>query len=188
MAAEIPVFSGKDGEDAEIYLRKFVRAGRACQWKDSDLSEFLPDFLEGRAEAWFKSLPSATTGSWDLLKRQFLLKFGVTEDLDALLAQVGRIQQAKDESVEDYVMRYEDLWNRYMAAFKKSPSAATLVLQASSSTNSPVVISGMEHFKLQRFKQSLLPELQLKVVSKNPPTFDQAVIIARAKELSQQRL
>ena len=49
---EAPIFQGVEGEDAEAYLRNFVRASRMLGWPEDMWAQILFDCLEGVALAW----------------------------------------------------------------------------------------------------------------------------------------
>ena len=82
---EAPIFQGVEGEDAEAYLRNFVRSNRMSGWPKDTWAQILSNFLEGVALAWHRTLLEAIKNDCRAVTIALRRRFGGEESPSVLI-------------------------------------------------------------------------------------------------------
>ena len=102
------------------------------------------------------------------MKTAFLAQYRNVEEPDKVWHEIMGYTQRTKQSVDDYVMHFNRLWDKWGRALGNEVP--------------PVML------KKDRFMANLKESLKFKVELKRPATFDEAVAVAREKEWKAQRL
>jgi hypothetical protein len=95
-------FSGKRGNNAEVFLLRIKEARAIVPIADADLFKCLPLFLSDTALYWVR-LESANWRGWDDFERAWRARFGDPDYQYALREEVWRRTQGEHESAADYL-------------------------------------------------------------------------------------
>ena len=86
----IPVFTGKEREDPEKFIRQFKRACMANGDRtDDSWLELLPIHLDDTASYWYDRQNSTTTATWGALTSALITEFQERESYQSLLGTLS---------------------------------------------------------------------------------------------------
>ncbi|OMJ16643.1 hypothetical protein AYI70_g6469 [Smittium culicis] len=151
---EPKIFFGKEGEDSSRWIKKYESFRKACRWSDSEATDYLVLFLEGRSLNWYKGF-TINNKEWEIVKAKFLEVF-----------------TDKDEE--------NTSWNeliKFDCSGKDSIEISGLLAHLFSKAK---IVS--ESQKLKCLMKSLEPNKRRKILEANSETFENALEILAREE------
>ncbi|OMJ23667.1 hypothetical protein AYI70_g2112 [Smittium culicis] len=151
---EPKIFYGKEGEDSSRWMKRYECFREACKWSDSEATDYLDLFLEGRSLNWYKGF-TINNKDWETVKLNFLEVFA-----------------DKDEEIT--------AWNeliKFDSTGKDSIEISGLLTHLFSKAK----ISN-DHEKLKYLMKSLEPSKRRKVLEAGAETFKSALETLTRKE------
>nr|XP_027088503.1 uncharacterized protein LOC113709849 [Coffea arabica] len=94
--------------DPEDHLFVFMTQMRLQTAADAVRCKTFPMFLEGRARQWFQGLPPRSISSFTQLARQFSAQFVSSRAYSKSTAHLMTIQQKPEESLREYMVRFNN--------------------------------------------------------------------------------
>ncbi|XP_027181965.1 uncharacterized protein LOC113780356 [Coffea eugenioides] len=94
--------------DPEDHLFVFMTQMRLQTAADAVRCKTFPMFLEGRARQWFQGLPPRSISSFTQLARQFSAQFVSSRAYSKSTAHLMTIQQKAEESLREYMVRFNN--------------------------------------------------------------------------------
>ena len=106
--AKLPSNVGKYNglTDPDDHLRLFTGAGLIGGWTLPMWCHLFVQTLTGAARLWFDNLPTGKLTSWNDLKEKFLVHFSQQRRYVRDSSDVMNIWRGDDESLEDFITRY----------------------------------------------------------------------------------
>lgn len=101
-------FSGRDGDHAAAFLKRFNRFADHLGWDESKKLMAFPARLRGSASAWFSRLPDATTDNWALLINEFTKEYPSRRPGATPVQQLLACKQ-ETQSVRGYADRFRGI-------------------------------------------------------------------------------
>jgi hypothetical protein len=80
---------------------------------------------------WFKGFPPNSINSWDALESSFLRQWGEKKDHLYFLTEFGNLKKKQNESVSDFIKRFNKLYNKIPADVKPSQPTAKVTFVGS---------------------------------------------------------
>jgi hypothetical protein len=93
-------------EHEDVYMRLFVQT------------------FEGEVRIWFKGLPPNSLDSYDALETTFLRQWGEKKDHLYYLTEFGALKRKNNESVYDFIKRFNKTYSKIPADVKPSQTTA----------------------------------------------------------------
>ena len=82
--------------------------------------------MDGEARKWFKGLPNNTIPSWEEMECLFIQRWGETRDHGYSLTEFNAIKKNFDETVAEFIRRFNKLYNSLLAEIKPPPAGAKI--------------------------------------------------------------
>jgi hypothetical protein len=92
---------------------------KVLEYEDVYMRIFVQTF-EGEVRTWFKGFPPNSINSWDDLETAFLRQWGEKKDHLYFLTEFGNLKKKQNESVSDFIKRFNKLYNKIPADVKPS--------------------------------------------------------------------
>ncbi|OMJ12684.1 DNA damage-inducible protein 1 [Smittium culicis] len=146
---EPKIFTGKDEEDPERWIKRYDCFRITCNWTEDQAMEYIDLFLEGKALMWHKGICSSIT-DWASLKDKFIKTF-------------------KDEEIETAA------WNELVSYACREKDTIEITGDLSRLFEKAKITSSTE--KLRFLLRSLSPKQKRKVLSVECRTFEAAMDI-----------
>ena len=164
MAVSFPMFFGRPNENAREFLDTLEMA-HLISGRDSNEVKLraFPLVLREEARAWYDTLAANVVEDWDTLICTFSVRFGRGDTPEGVWTLLLQHRQLDLQSYSQYESSFIELWGRWDRSLANAGAAPAFL-------------------KRDRFVAGLFTPLRLKVESKFPPTFEEAVRIAREKE------
>lgn len=119
----LPRFVGEDEQTIENHIAVFCNF--AENLNDEHLDVFLRLFvqsLDGEARKWFKELPNNSIPTWEEMERLFIQRRGEKRDHGYSLTNFNAIKKKPDESVVEFIKRFNKLYNSLPVEIKPPPA------------------------------------------------------------------
>jgi hypothetical protein len=108
---EFAKFSGDQGKSIREHIDQFLAQLGELADTEAFRVRLFSLSLTGTAFAWYATLPSNSIVSWGDLEQKFHDHF-FSGDYELDLVDLVALRQAKDESDNDYIRRFQDTRNR----------------------------------------------------------------------------
>jgi len=154
-----PSFTGLHESGAE-FLYRVVERGKRDQWTDDIFVQLFPEFLDGLAIWWYRSLPEETQNDAPQLLQAFQQRYIDNERDVYNRAAFLQLTQSPGQSVDDYAKTLVEL------AMRSGYAMVGDILR-------------------DRFATGLLPHLRDNVMMVLPATFEGTLAKAQAEEMQQ---
>ena len=82
--------------------------------------------MDGEARKWFKGLPNNSIPSWEEMEHLFIQKWGEKIDHGYSLTKFNAIKKKSDETVVEFVRRFNKLYNSLLVEMKAPPTGAKI--------------------------------------------------------------
>ena len=149
---DLPKFKGDMGQDPVKWGTSFLEFMRCNGWGHDEALNSLPMYLKGSALEWFRNLPTQITDGGIPAIIAALARYFNNDRVKHIFNQkFTTLKQAKDESVEKFCDRINDIASR----LDKDNDA-----------------------KLQAFMGGLLPHLKMQVIIRQLGTYQEAINFA----------
>lgn len=177
----IPAFAGLDGEDPVEYIKSFKR-GCICSGfvTPASWAELLPTFLDKTASTWYTRQSVTTKKNWELLEKELLNTYQITESYQSLVASLGTLRQGDEESARAYTERVRELGEK----IKKSLAAEMNGALTSTDEISEVEMKGIDSMVLRGYITGCTPHIQQHLNYLRPTTLEGAAELAYRQEAS----
>ncbi|OMJ17997.1 hypothetical protein AYI69_g7204 [Smittium culicis] len=151
------IFFGKEGEDSSRWMKRYECFRKACKWSDSEATDYLDLFLEGRSLNWYKGF-TINNKEWEIVKAKFLEVFTDKDEETTSWNEMIKFDCNGKDSIE-----ISGLLTHLFAKAK--------------------IVS--ENEKLKYLMKSLDPSKRRKILESNADTFENALeILAREEKYS----
>ena len=85
------------------------------------------NFLNGEARKWFKGLPNDSINNWEELETQLTQRWGEKRDHVYSLTEFNAIKKNYNENMNDFIKRFNKLFNSLPTEMKPPPVGARVV-------------------------------------------------------------
>lgn len=178
----IPVFTGKEKEDPERFLRQFQRACMANgDRSEQSWLELLPIHFDDTASFWYDRQTQLTRSTWLSLTKALISEFQEKESYQTLLGTLSLMRQHNEETVRQFSERVREIQSRIQRSLRGTSSFHN-VLNSSEEDRTSASISSIDALALRSFIGGLKPAVQEIVAWKEPSTFEAALALAQKKE------
>jgi ribonuclease HI len=121
----LPKFTGEGDLTVAEHINFFDQFGDIFGIEHEDVySRLLVQTFEGQVRTWFQSLPAASIPSYDALEDAFLRQWGERKDHLYYLTEFGSLKKKNSETVMEFILRFNKLYNKIPAEVKPSQPAA----------------------------------------------------------------
>jgi ribonuclease HI len=121
----LPKFTGEGDLTAIEHINFFDQFADICGIEHEDVySRLLVQTFEGQVRTWFRSLPAASIPTYDALEDAFLKQWGERKDHLYYLTEFGSLKKKNSETVMEFILRFNKLYNKIPAAVKPSEPSA----------------------------------------------------------------
>jgi hypothetical protein len=121
----LPKFTGEGDLTAAEHINFFDQFADVFGIEHEDVySRLLVQTFEGQVRTWFRSLPAASILSYDALEDAFLRQWGERKDHLYYLTEFGSLKKKNSETVMEFILRFNKLYNKIPAEVKPSQPAA----------------------------------------------------------------
>jgi hypothetical protein len=121
----LPKFTGEGDLTAAEHINFFDQFADICGIEHEDVySRLLVQTFEGQVRTWFRSLPAASIRTYDALEDAFLRQWGERKDHLYYLTEFGSLKKKNSETVMEFILRFNKLYNKIPAAVKPSEPSA----------------------------------------------------------------
>jgi hypothetical protein len=121
----LPKFTGEGDLTAAEHINFFDQFADIFGIEHEDVySRLLVQTFEGQVRTWFRSLPAASIPSYDALEDAFLRQWGERKDHLYYLTEFGSLKKKNSETVMEFILRFNKLYNKIPAEVKPSQPAA----------------------------------------------------------------
>ncbi|MCO5559069.1 hypothetical protein L7F22_012661 [Adiantum nelumboides] len=102
------------GENASNFLDDLEMAFLISKRDDEEIKlRAFPLVLCEEAKLWFQDLDVDKQGSWEALKRAFLLRYSVDNNSKEMWRKLSKLQQASPDSYSKYETQFLKLWTQW---------------------------------------------------------------------------
>ncbi|KAH9332138.1 hypothetical protein KI387_043719 [Taxus chinensis] len=117
-----PKFDGSGNQSTDSHISAFIMSCSILDVTHEDVSVHLfLETLQGPAAEWFQHLPAASITSWATLREAFEDRYKPSEDAFALLSRITHLKKEANETIRDFVTRFNALINRVPTAMLPTP-------------------------------------------------------------------
>lgn len=162
----IPSFSGKVGAVNE-FIRKIEEVGQLNGWTNAEKLTILKLKITDEAER-FVNINGQGVDDYDHIVNDLKLNFENKVPLTTHLQELAICTQGKGESVNEFGNRLRTI--------------GRAILQAQGNAENPAVLESNDKVLLAKFCAGIKPELQRQVLSGNPATLENAIVLAKSEE------
>jgi hypothetical protein len=121
----LPKFTGEGDLTAAEHINFFDQFADICGIEHEDVySRLLVQTFEGQVRTWFRSLPAASIQTYNALEDAFLKQWGERKDHLYYLTEFGSLKKKNSETVMEFILRFNKLYNKIPAAVKPSEPSA----------------------------------------------------------------
>jgi hypothetical protein len=121
----LPKFTGEGDLTAAEHINFFDQFADICGIEHEDVySRLLVQTFEGQVRTWFRSLPAASIRTYNALEDAFLRQWGERKDHLYYLTEFGSLKKKNSETVMEFILRFNKLYNKIPAAVKPSEPSA----------------------------------------------------------------
>ncbi|OMJ11736.1 hypothetical protein AYI70_g9528, partial [Smittium culicis] len=96
---EPKIFYGKEGEDSSRWMKRYECFREACKWSDSEATDYLDLFLEGRSLNWYKGF-TINNKDWETVKLNFLEVFADKDEEITAWNELIKFDSTGKDSIE----------------------------------------------------------------------------------------
>lgn len=111
----VPKFSTKD--DPDLWLYRYTKAASMNQWNEKTMLQYVDNCFKQHLQLWFMDQDFKT---WEEFKTAFIDKFSKKTNIDKILSTILNMKMTPQESVSEYIHRYEKLRLKYNNEIAKS--------------------------------------------------------------------
>lgn len=104
----VPKFSSKN--DPELWLYRYTKAASMNKWDEKTKLNYVDNCFKQQLQLWFMDQNFKT---WDEFQTAFLIKFSKKQNIDKVVSNILNIKMLSDESINEYIDRYEKLRLKY---------------------------------------------------------------------------
>jgi hypothetical protein len=109
----LPGFNGGDRERADYHMRNFWNfflSYLVDDYAKDVVMKLFSTTLSHNAKEWYDKLPNASITTMEQFEETFLERWGIRlEDITVLLEELKHMKKAKDETVRDFQIRFENM-------------------------------------------------------------------------------
>ncbi len=176
MAFTYPEFNGGPGEEVTTFLEQMEIACISNHIVEpASMLRLLQIFIKGDARVWLKDFEAQQQEAEppvpvtvELIKEALKTRYQRVEDPDKVWHTIQSLKQGETEPIESFVKWFTKLWDLMCTSLWPEQPPAMM--------------------KKDSFIASLKNTLRWRVELKKPPTYDEAVDIAKNKEWKVQRM
>jgi len=127
--------------------------------------------LDGKARKWFKGLPNNTIPSWEEMECLFIQKWGEKRNHGYSLTKFNAIKKKSDETVVEFVKRFNKLYNSFPVEIKPLPAGAKITFAGDFESNFGFTLREIRSPTLDQIQTNALEiEANLVAAGKAPET------------------
>lgn len=132
----LPHFTGEDEQVAENHVSVFCNFANSLNVEHLDvILRLFVQSLEGEARKWFKGLPNNSIPSWEEMEHLFMQKWGEKRDHWYSLTEFNAINKKFDETVVEFVRRFNKLYNSLPVEIKTPPAGEKITFAGAFESN-----------------------------------------------------
>lgn len=100
------VFSGKENEDIDKFIKKFELIAVVNEWNDKDKVIILQLYLKDSAEDFFEQLKSKNENiTWNEVKSELITEFTLVGNKHLLMAKLENLKLEKGETYKEFIIK-----------------------------------------------------------------------------------
>jgi hypothetical protein len=127
----MPKFTGAGEYTAEEHIEAFYAYAENINISEEDVwTRVFVQSLDGQARKWFKELPANSITGIEQLDAAFLKYWGERRDLLYYMSEFGNLKRKEDESVSDFIKRFNKMFGKIPAEIKPSDASAKITFSA----------------------------------------------------------
>jgi hypothetical protein len=127
----MPKFTGAGEYTAEEHLEAFYAYAENINIAEEDVwTRVFVQSLDGQAHKWFKELPANSITGIEQLDEAFLKYWGERRDLLYYMSEFGNLKRGDEESVSDFIKRFNKMFGKIPAEIKPSDASAKITFSA----------------------------------------------------------
>jgi ribonuclease HI len=127
----MPKFTGAGEYTAEEHIEAFYAYAENINISEEDVwTRVFVQSLDGQARKWFKELPANSITGIEQLDAAFLKYWGERRDLLYYMSEFGNLKRKYDESVSDFIKRFNKMFGKIPAEIKPSDASAKITFSA----------------------------------------------------------
>jgi ribonuclease HI len=127
----MPKFTGAGEYTAEEHIEAFYAYAENINISEEDVwTRVFVQSLDGQARKWFKELPANSITGIEQLDAAFLKYWGERRDLLYYMSEFGNLKRRDDESVSDFIKRFNKVFGKIPAEIKPSDASAKITFSA----------------------------------------------------------
>lgn len=115
MMFTVPKFSSKD--DPDLWLYRYTKASKMNKWNEETMLQYVDNCFNQSLQFWFMDQDFQ---NWNQFKTAFLEKFSKKVNIDKIISGILNIKMTPQESVNEYIDRYEKLRLKYNNQIRKN--------------------------------------------------------------------
>jgi hypothetical protein len=127
----MPKFTGAGEYTAEEHIEAFYAYAENINISEEDVwTRVFVQSLDGQARKWFKELPANSITGIEQLDAAFLKYWGERRDFLYYMSEFGNLKRKDDESVSDFIKRFNKMFGKIPAEIKPSDASAKITFSA----------------------------------------------------------
>jgi ribonuclease HI len=127
----MPKFTGAGEYTAEEHIEAFYAYAENINISEEDVwTRVFVQSLDGQARKWFKELPANSITGIEQLDAAFLKYWGERRDLLYYMSEFGNLKRKDDETVSDFIKRFNKMFGKIPAEIKPSDASAKITFSA----------------------------------------------------------
>lgn len=100
------IFSGKENEDIDKFIKKFELISVVNEWEDKDKVIILQLYLKDSAEDFFEQLKTKNENiTWNEVKSELITEFTLVGNKHLLMAKLENLKLAKGETYKEFIIK-----------------------------------------------------------------------------------
>lgn len=100
------IFSGKDNEDIDKFIKKFKLISLVNEWEDKDKVIILQLYLKDSTEDFFEQLKLKNENiTWNEVKSELITEFTLVGNKHLLMAKFENLKLAKGETYKEFIIK-----------------------------------------------------------------------------------
>ena len=107
--ADLPSFTGSNKDDVKSFFKKFERISECNSWTREKMIKVIPITFSKQAEFFYDQLDNNVKKSYQRLKSAMLERFSSAQMRCKMKAELYKLKQENCESLEDYIIRLEEI-------------------------------------------------------------------------------
>jgi hypothetical protein len=124
-------FTGAGEYTAEEHIEAFYAYAENINISEEDVwTRVFVQSLDGQARKWFKELPANSITGIEQLDEAFLKYWGERRDLLYYMSEFGNLKRGDEESVSDFIKRFNKMFGKIPAEIKPSDASAKITFSA----------------------------------------------------------